>query len=84
MNRDAKEKRQIRMVCRRCDIAETRWTHLGRECKRCGALMRHRTVTMAQRMRRANEPDTYPAPRRPQSRDEVRARIAAKFSAVLS
>lgn len=82
MNRDAQDKRQIRMVCRRCDIAETRWTHLSRECKRCGSLMRHRTVTMAQRQRRASEPDTYPAPRARPTRDAVRARIAARFATV--
>lgn len=80
MNRDAQYKRQIRMVCRRCDIAETRWTHLSRECKRCGSLMRHRTVTMAQRQRRASEPDTYPAPRRPPTREQVMARLARRFA----
>jgi phage tail sheath gpL-like len=45
-----------------------------------GSLMRHRTVTMAQRQRRANEPDTYPAPRVRRTREDVRARLAAKFA----
>ncbi len=80
IDRDATDKRQIRMVCPTCGIAETRWTHLARECKRCGRLMRHRTVSQAQRERRANEPDTFWQPRKRLTRDDVRARIAARFA----